>query len=308
LAAQANRFLSEAVPACHFEIVRDELRNAAYDAALRRAIGPGSRVLEIGTGTGLIAMMAARAGAAEVMTCEINPVIAQAAREIIACNGFADRVCVIAKHSDKLDVETDLGGPVDILVSEIVDDNLLREDILPTHERAVRDHLKRGGRVIPARGVIRVALAEDLHDDRKRLAEIDGFDLSPFNTWMPRVRRIPVGHERLKLRSDAADLFAFDFGASQFCPPARAFVACVATGGRVNGIAQCIALAMDEDTRYENPPTPGATSCWAILFYPLPEPIDPSPGQEIRVFGSHDRREVSIWCDPTDDAICPFPT
>jgi tetratricopeptide (TPR) repeat protein len=52
LAAQANRLLSEDVPAWHFAIVRDELRNAAYDAALRRAIRPGARVLEIGTGTG----------------------------------------------------------------------------------------------------------------------------------------------------------------------------------------------------------------------------------------------------------------
>ena len=44
----------------------------AYDAALRRAIRPGCRVLEIGTGSGLLAMMAARAGAAQVVTCERN--------------------------------------------------------------------------------------------------------------------------------------------------------------------------------------------------------------------------------------------
>ena len=30
---------------------------------------------------------------------------------------------------------------------------------------------------------------------------------------MPPVRSIRVGHERLKLRGNAADLFAFDFGA-----------------------------------------------------------------------------------------------
>jgi hypothetical protein len=34
----------------------------------------------------------------------------------------------------------------------------------------------------------------------------------------------------------------------------------------------------------------------------LPHQIDTSPGQEIRLFGSHDRRRVSIWCDRTDDA------
>ena len=149
-----------------------------------------------------------------------------------------------------------------------------------------------------------MALAEDLRDDRESLGKIDGFDLSPFNTFMPPVRQMRVGHERLNPRSDAAaDLFAFDLGASQFCAPARASVACVATGGRVNGIAQWIALAMGGDTRYENRP-----ACWAVLFHPLRHPIDASPGQEIRVFGPHDRHQVSIWCDPTDDTICRVPS
>jgi type II protein arginine methyltransferase len=298
LVAQANRLLSEDVPAWHFVIVRDEQRNAAYDAALRRAIRPGSRVLEIGTGTGLLAMMAARAGAAEVMTCEMTPAIAEVAKEIVARNGFADRVRIIAKHSDMLDVEADLRGPVDILVSEIVSNNLLSQDVLAAHERAVRDLLKPRGFVIPARGSIRVAPAEDLRDDQERLGEIDGFDLSPFNSLMPPVRQIRVGHERLRLRGEAANLFVFDFGARQFCAPARASVTCVATGGRVNGIAQWIALDMDQDTRYENHPAPDTTSCWAVQFYPLPRTIDASPEQEIRVFGSHDRHQVSIWCDP----------
>ena len=52
--------------------------------------------------------------------------------------------------------------------------------------------LKPGGHVVPARGVIRVALAEDLRDDRERLGDIDGFDLSAFNSFMPPVRSIRV--------------------------------------------------------------------------------------------------------------------
>src|SRR6202790_1294873 len=42
--------LSHGVPHWHFAIVRDLARNAAYDAALRRAVRPSSRVLEIGAG------------------------------------------------------------------------------------------------------------------------------------------------------------------------------------------------------------------------------------------------------------------
>jgi type II protein arginine methyltransferase len=308
LAREAKWFLSDDVPAWHFLIVRDNFRNAAYAAALRRAVRPNSRVLEIGTGTGLLAMMAARAGAAEVFTCEMNPAIAQMATDIIARNGFADRVRIITKHSDALDAEADLGGRVDILVSEIVSNNLLGEDVLPVHERAVRNLLKLGARVIPVRGRICVALAEDLRGDEQRLGDVDGFDLSAFNTFIPANRQIRVGHERLKLRSDAADLFTFDFGANEFCAPARTSLICRAIGGPVNGIAQWIVLDMDEEIRYENRPTPGATSCWAVVFHPLPFPIETSPGQEIRISGSHDRHQVSIWCDPTDVAICRIPT
>jgi type II protein arginine methyltransferase len=145
------------------------------------------------------------------------------------------------------------------------------------------------------RCAVPLALSEDLRHDRERLGDINGFDLSAFNRLMLPVRSIRVGHERLKLRGNVADLFAFDFGASEFCPPARASVVCVATGGRVNGIAQWIALEMDGETRYENRPAPGATSCWAVQFLPLPHPINAGPGQNIGVFGSHDGHRVSIW-------------
>ena len=81
--------LSAGIPEWHFSIVRDTARNAAFDFALRRAVRPGMRVLDIGSGTGLLAMMAVRAGAAEVVSCEMNPAIAGAALKIVAANGYA---------------------------------------------------------------------------------------------------------------------------------------------------------------------------------------------------------------------------
>jgi predicted nicotinamide N-methyase len=295
LAAQAKALVNGTVPQWHFSIVRDEARNAAYDAALRRAAKPDSRVLEIGAGTGLLAMMAARAGAAEVITCEMAPAVAEKAAEIVALNGYADRVRVVAKHSDQLDAEADMGGRADILVSEIVSNNLLGEFVLPAHERAVRDLLKPGARVIPARGAVRVALAHNARENLNGLTNVGGFDLSAFTTLAQPVRQIRVGHERLSLRSEAADLFVFDFASARYCAPARASLVCRSAGGKVNGIAQWIALELDEITHYENRPTPGATSCWAVLFYPFTQPLDTIAGQEFRIFGSHDRRSLTIW-------------
>jgi type II protein arginine methyltransferase len=296
LAARAKRFIGGMVPEWHFTIVKDKARNAAYDEALRRAVMPESRVLEIGTGTGLLAMMAARAGAAEVIACEMTPAIAEKAVEIVALNGYANRIRIVEKHSDQLDAEADMGGRADILVSEIVSNNLLGERVLSTHERAICDLLKPGARVIPSSGAVRVALAHDSYEGPD-LTNVAGFDLSPFNALARPVRQIGIGHERLSLCSEPADLFVFDFACAQYRAPSRASVVCRSTGGYLNGIAQWIALELDAITHYENRPAPGASSCWATLFYPFTHAFHTVPGQEFRVCGAHDRESLTIWAE-----------
>jgi hypothetical protein len=141
---------------------------------------------------------------------------------------------------------------------------------------------------------VRVALA---HDSREAtgLGNVAGFDLSAFNTLAQPVRQIRVGHERLSLRSEPADLFVFDFASARYCAPAQTSVVCRSAGGDVNGIAQWIALELDDVTHYENRPAPGATSCWAVLFYPFSETVQTMSGQDIRIFGSHNRETLTIW-------------
>ena len=292
----ADPVLAKTVPSWHFTMMQDERRNQAYDAALRRAITPQSRVLEIGTGAGLLAMMAARAGAREVITCEVNPVVAATAREIIALNGFADRIRVIGKHSSKVTLD-DLGGLADILVSEIVDSSLLGEGVLGAHEAAMRDLVKPGASVIPGGGAIRVALFEAPKLDRESLGTIAGFDVTPFNRVRRRGRAGEAGRDSDVQRSPARDLFRFDFAATAHPHAAETRVELVASGGRVNAIARWIALDLDDATRYENMPGAGPKSCWPVILYPLPESIETEPGQRIVVHGHHRRTSVSLWTD-----------
>ncbi len=288
--------LSKDVPVWHFKIVRDAGRNASYEAAIKRAVGPQSRVLEVGTGTGILAMMAARAGAGQVVTCEMMPAVADAARDIVALNGLSDRVRVVSKKSYDLDVETDMGGRADVMVSEIVSNNLLGEDALPVAEHAVRDLLKPGARIIPARGVVRVALAYDADIANERMDTIDGFDLSPFNRLAANSYQIKRSDRRLTLSSAPADLFDFDFQSGGPYPEATASVALTSTGGRANGIAQWIALQMDEEDWYENSPLPDAPrSAWAIMFWPFIGTRELAAGETVTAFGRHDRHFLRIW-------------
>jgi type III protein arginine methyltransferase len=297
IATIGNEIFCDGVPEWHASIANDLPRNAAYDAALRRAIKPGDRVLEIGTGSGILAMMAARAGAAEVVTCEMNPVVAERATQIIAQNGYADRVRVIAKHSDALRLGVDLSRRADILVSEIIGPTLLGENVLPVMDMVAHRLLRDGGTVIPSHGSVRVALADYALAEKRRMGMIDGFDLSAFNGILPPDFPLGVGNRRLTLRSAAADLFTFDFQA-EIPESGRASITLRAQGGTANGIVQWIRLQMDDVTVYENQPNLAATSSWDTIFHPLAVGHEAKADQDVAVHGSHDINSVRIWASP----------
>lgn len=293
----ASEVLNLNVPLWHFLIVNDEVRNAAFDGALRRIVRPGMRVLDIGSGTGLLAMMAARAGADQVMSCEVNPSVGQAARKIVASNGFADRICIIGKHSDALDVERDVGGPVDVVVSEVINNDLISEHVLQVMEGAQR-FLKAGGSIIPAGGSVRVALANYSGIHRMRMGTVEGFDLSPFNQLTPTCLDIKRHDRGITLLSDPADLFTFDFASGGPFPEARSSVTLNAQGDGANGVAQWICLKMDATGEYENHPAKHAvTSNWAVLFYPFIQGLQCHAGETVRVCGSHNRDHLRIWAE-----------
>lgn len=292
--AWASELLSNDVPRWHFAIVRDRARNDAFEGALRRAISPGCKVLEIGTGTGLLAMMAARAGASQVITCERDPLIAAVAAKVIEQNGYSQSVRVVPKSSLALDVMADLGGPADILVSEIVSNDLLGQGALEAIAHATSTLLKPGAAVIPRHGRIRIALAEYAGAEAPRLEMVSGFDLSPFNCLAKPFREIGIGDKRLELRSSPVDLFSFDF-ASTMPHARRATVPLVASGGTVNGIAQWIALDMDGSETYENSPAPSAHSCWAAMLHPFDRPIATRPQDRILATGAHDATGLKLW-------------
>jgi type II protein arginine methyltransferase len=98
-------------------------------------------------------MMAARAGAKEVVTVERVGDMAECAREVLASNGFAETVRVV--HGSSLDLQPEALGfennaRADIVLSEVLDDGLLGEGVIPTVAHARRELAVPGARVIPA--------------------------------------------------------------------------------------------------------------------------------------------------------------
>ena len=78
----------------HRSMIGDRVRTEAFRRAIEAAVRPGDVVLDVGAGSGILSVFAARAGAARVYAVEQTS-IAVFAQELVAANGVADVVRVI---------------------------------------------------------------------------------------------------------------------------------------------------------------------------------------------------------------------
>ncbi|GMT19274.1 hypothetical protein PFISCL1PPCAC_10571, partial [Pristionchus fissidentatus] len=135
------------------DMILDYDRNDRYEAALitvikeKKSKGEYVHVLDIGTGTGLLSLMAARAGADRVTALEVFTPMAECAKKIIGQSEYADKITVIANRSTDL---SHLGEKPNVIVAEVFDTELIGEGALRTFKEALENLVQPGCRVIPA--------------------------------------------------------------------------------------------------------------------------------------------------------------
>jgi tetratricopeptide (TPR) repeat protein len=302
IAAQQGAYLalSRTVPEWHVPMMNEQTRNQAYFDALKAVIKPDSSVFEIGTGSGLLAMMAAKLGAKQVMTCESVPLIAETASQIIKDNKFEKAIQVIAKKSTDIEVGVDIPAQADILVSEIFSSELLGEHVLPSLEDAKKRLLRPQGKVIPAAGNMMIALFTG-DDIRRNLLVEDsfGFNLQHFNTIVSNKRMIARNDLNIELLSDSASAFSFDFEGEDYFPAqTKAIEIMVKTAGTCYGLVQWMQLDMNGDQKvmFENHPSQTSkVSNWQQCAYLFDAPVDVKAGQTLLVNAAHNRTVPWFW-------------
>ena len=127
-------------------MIADRHRTDAYMRALKTSIKPESIVLDIGTGTGVFAILACQLGAERVYAIEPNAAIA-VAKLAAKDNGCVERIHFIQGFS----TDVDLPEQVDIIVSDLRGILPFFQQHIPTIIDARSRFLKAGGAMIPLR-------------------------------------------------------------------------------------------------------------------------------------------------------------
>src|SRR3989442_6845653 len=97
----------------HRSYLSDTVRVRAYERAIRAVVRSGDVVFGLAAGTGILGLLACRAGASRVYAVETGGILG-VARALARANGVADRIT----HVRAMSTEAVLPEPVDVIVCD----------------------------------------------------------------------------------------------------------------------------------------------------------------------------------------------
>ena len=301
-----------AAPAVHVLMLNDRIRTSAFLAAIREVVRPGDVVVDIGTGTGVLAIGAARAGAARVYAIE-STAIADVAEDVFATSGVGDRITLVRGWSS----EVVLPERADVLISETIGNDPMNERLLEIARDARRRLLKPGARYIPGHVAV-FGLPVTIPGDRlsRRVATPDV--LERWRSWydvdFTALARAAgrSGHHSFEMRpSEAREwpvlsapvLLAESDVASveTSVVPLRTLEARATTAGTLNGLLVYFEARLGSTVLSTHPALAGADNSWASPVWYLAESRRVEPGETFRLqyrFGRpSDLSEVTLLPD-----------
>ena len=275
----------------HYGYLADRVKRERYQATIDKLVGPEHVVLDLGCGSGMLGLMALRAGAKRVLFVEEGAVI-EIARRTIAEADLDERAEFFQENSYKLE----LPELADIILCDHVGYFGFDYDILGMLADAKKRLLKPDGIIVPA--VIELNLAPvESEACRKLVSQWRDGSVAGDYAWVTTIAANtkhavnvegsdllaePVTFASLELGDDAADFFTWqvDF-------------ACVrdATFDGLVGWFDCV---LHDDIRMTNGPQENDNLDRSQAFLPLEEPISLKAGQ---------RLEATIMARPHDHVI-----
>lgn len=262
----------------HKDMLQDVVRTSAYAEAIRALVKPGSRVIDFGTGTGVLAIFAARAGAARVDAIERTPLVDKA-REIARRSGCPEIAFHRADHdSFRSDQRADL------IVSEWMGHFVFFESMLEPLI-ALRDRwLEPGGLMLPARVSLCAALVvdEELYEDGSFLERRPyGIDFGPIADLPLRQSRLVTLSEEQVLEG-YCDLGSLDMAKVTRTPERLTGTLTVTREATTFGLLAWFEAFLGGGVEFGTGPHQAPTH-WRQVYLPFPEPFPVCPRRPLQI-------------------------
>lgn len=245
-------------------LLGQKTRLAKFDKAIRQIVKPIDHVVDIGTGSGVLAIMAAKAGARKVTGIDINQESIEYAKQAAVLNGVEDKIEFVEKHV--LDFIPD--ERADVVICEMLSSILLIEQQVPASYHAVENILKPDGVIIPQNATIFIVPV-------KSPVMVDRFSFEQLQ--FPRVVQT-VMSDSTKDLADLMILHEFDLTkpTSDYSID-KTFQFSIINNGVIQGLVGLFESQLYEDIKLN------MEDGWKQLFIPLQEPVRVTTGDKFSI-------------------------
>jgi protein arginine N-methyltransferase 1 len=264
----------------HRQYLADRFRLTHYDRALREVVRRGDLVVDLASGTGILGLLACRAGARRVIAIEAEP-IAGLARTIARTNGCGDRIEVIrsvASHAP-------LPERADLIVSDQIGRFGFEAGLLSLFADARARMLKPGGRLMPSALALMVAPVEH----PRQFAHVAfwgarraGFDFTPVRSIAANTG-YPTRLSRAQLLADPAVGCRVDLSVAAPVPLRVDAGFAIGRKGILDGIGGWFEAQLSPSVTLSNSPLDRHRITRRQAYFPVDSPVAVAKGDEVTI-------------------------
>ena len=300
------------IPSWHYDMLLDNERNEAYErsiaAAVQRKRDFGCKdilTLDLGAGSGILSMLAARAGSDSVVGAEQSAHMCDVGEECEVMNGFAPRCLLLNRDARRMDTKPkpdgtppDLDRKADIVVYEVFDSGLIGEGVFHILASAKTKLAKDDATLLPCGATV---FAQPI---QMRVGDVCGLDFAQLNRWRWRPdyegTDLVACRDRWTPLAPPQEIFSFDFyeWETNMTPAKKLVDFTVDTPGVVNAIAFWFDLHLDDEIKLSTSPYAEKGPTWQQAVQYIEE-LRVEEGSLVPVYASHDTFGISFTVDNT---------
>jgi SAM-dependent methyltransferase len=278
----------------HHYMLKDYVRLAAYRRAIENNVKPGSIAMDLGTGTGILAFFAAKAGAKKVYAIEKRTDMVNLSKQMAEENQIDDKIEYLIGNSAKLNPDQ-FEEKVDVFISEILGSGIFEENVLEYTMDARDRFCKPDAALIPCKLDVYAfgydaGRNDDLSQEATEVERMYDLKLSKYKENL--VNFINARYERYntsiyqavtnQLLTKSLDLKTLQ--KSMFRDELEFEVT---ENGNFNAICVYFVAHLDENTTLTNSPWAPSTH-WIQKVFVMPQSLKVSKGQKIPISSIYD--------------------